>query len=122
MEKELFDFVAERANILAAADTSKQDTKEAAQAWKDAVAADDSDASVEAATNALLDFLEDRMLGIDDLIAFAEGPAVDIMGAEVAAGMLAGAKARKAAGWKYCICEAHVAAAELLGKFGRIEL
>ncbi|MBQ1449314.1 MAG: 3-hydroxyisobutyrate dehydrogenase [Eggerthellaceae bacterium] len=122
MEKELFDFVAERANILAAADTSKQDTKEAAQAWKDAVAADDSDASVEAATNALLDFLEDRMLGIDALIAFAEGPAVDIMGAEVAAGMLAGAKARKAEGWKYCICEAHVAAAELLGKFGRIEL
>ena len=122
MEKELFDFVAERANILAAADTSKQDTKEAAQAWKDAVAADDSDASVEAATNALLDFLEDRMLGIDDVIAFAEGPAVDIMGAEVAAGMLAGAKARKAEGWKYCICEAHVAAAELLGKFGRIEL
>ena len=122
MEKELFDFVAERANILAAADTSKQDTKEAAQAWKDAVAADDSDASVEAATNALLDFLEDHMLGIDALIAFAEGPAVDIMGAEVAAGMLAGAKARKAEGWKYCICEAHVAAAELLGKFGRIEL
>ena len=122
MEKELFDFVAEHVDILAVADTSKQDTKEAAQAWKDAVAADDSDASVEAATNALLDFLEDRMLGIDALIAFAEGPAVDIMGAEVAAGMLAGAKARKAEGWKYCICEAHVAAAELLGKFGRIEL
>ena len=122
MEKELFDFVAKRADILAVANTSKQDTKDAAQAWKDAVAADDSDASVEAATNALLDFLEDRMLGIDALIAFAEGPAVDIMGAEVAAGMLAGAKARKAEGWKYCICEAHVAAAELLGKFGRIEL
>ena len=122
MEKELFDFVAERADVLAVANSSKQDTKDAAQAWKDAVAADDSDASVEAATNALLDFLEDRMLGIDALIAFAEGPAVDIMGAEVAAGMLAGAKARKAEGWKYCICEAHVAAAELLGKFGRIEL
>ena len=53
------------------------------------------------------------MLGIDDLIAFAEGPAADIMGAEAAAGMLAGAKARKAEGWKYCICEAHTAAAEL---------
>ncbi len=122
MEKELFDFVAEHADILAAADTSKQETKDAAQAWKDAVAADSSDAAVEAATNALLDFLEGRMLGIDDLIAFAEGPAADIMGAEAAAGMLAGAKARKADGWKYCICEAHVAAAELLGKFGRIEL
>lgn len=34
MEKELFDFVAERAGILAAADTSKQDTKDAAAAWE----------------------------------------------------------------------------------------
>lgn len=122
MEKELFDFVAERAGILAVADTSKQDTKEAARAWKDAVAADSSDTAVEAATNTLLDFLEGRMTGIDDVIAFAEGPAADIMGADAAAGMLAAAKARKAEGWKYCICEAHVAAAELLGKFGRIEL
>ena len=122
MEKELFDFVAEHVDILAVADTSKQETKDAAQAWKNAVAADNSDAAVEAATNDLLDFLEGRMLGIDDVIAFAEGPAADIMGAEAAAGMLAGAKARKAEGWKYCICEAHVAAAELLGKFGRIEL
>ena len=122
MEKELFDFVAERADILVASGSSKQDTKDAAQAWKDAVAADGSDAAVEAATNALLDFLEGRMLGIDNLIAFAEGPAVDIMGAEAAAGMLAAAQARKAEGWKYCICEAHTDAAELLGKFGRIEL
>ena len=122
MEKELFDFVAERAGILAASDTSKQDTKEAAQAWKDAVAADDSDAAVQAATNTLLDFLEGRMLGIDDLIAFAEGAAANVMGAEAAAGLLAAAQARKADGWKYCICEAHTAAAELLGKFGRIEL
>lgn len=60
--------------------------------------------------------------GIDDVIAFAEGPAAGIMGADAAAGMLAAAKARKADGWKYCICEAHTAAAELLGKFGRIEL
>ena len=45
MEKELFDYVAERAGILATADTSKQETKDAAAAWKDAVAADSSDAS-----------------------------------------------------------------------------
>ena len=96
MEKELFDFVAERADILAVADTSKQETKDAAQAWKDAVAADGSDAAVEAATNDLLDFLEGRMLGIDDVIAFAEGPAADIMGAEAAAGMLAGQERRRA--------------------------
>ena len=120
MEKELFDYVAERVDVLSVATTSKQETKDAALAWKDAVAADAAAADV--ATEKLLDFLEGRMLGIDDVIAFAEGPAADIMGAEAAAGMLAGAKARKAEGWKYCICEAHVAAAELLGKFGRIEL
>ena len=56
MEKELFDYVAERAGILATADTSKQETKDAAAAWKDAVAADSSDAAVEAATTKLLDF------------------------------------------------------------------
>ena len=119
MEKELIDYVAERADILAVSETSKQDTKEAALAWK---AAADEGADIEAATNSLLDFLEGRMVGIDDVIAFAEGPAAGIMGEEAAAGMLAGAKTRKAEGWKYCICEAHVAAAELLGKFGRIEL
>ena len=53
MEKELFDYVAERAGILATADTSKQETKDAAAAWKDAVAADSSDAAVEAATTKL---------------------------------------------------------------------
>ena len=60
MEKELFDYVAERAGILATADTSKQETKDAAAAWKDAVFADSSDAAVEAATTKLLDFLEGR--------------------------------------------------------------
>ena len=122
MEKELLDFAAAKVDEMLAAGSASAATKAAAQAWKDAVAADGSDAAVEAATNALLDFLEGRMLGIDDLIAFAEGPAAGIMGAEAAAGMLEAAKARKAEGWKYCICEAHTAAAELLGKFGRIEL
>ena len=122
MQKELFDFVAERADILAAADTSKQETKEAAQAWKDAVAADGSDAAVEAATNALLDFLEGRMLGIDDLIGFLEGPGAGIFGEEACAAMLTAQKERKEQGEKYCNCEAHTAAGELLAKFGRIEL
>ena len=85
MEKELFDYVAERAGILATADTSKQDTKDAAAAWKDAIAADSSDAAVEAATNKLLDFLEGRPTTIDGVIAFAQGPAKEMMGEEVAA-------------------------------------
>ena len=121
MEKELFDFVAKRAGILAAADTSKQDTKDAAAAWEDAVAAD-SDAAVEAATTKLLDFLEGRPTTIDGVIAFAQGPAKEIMGEETAAKMLEAQLARKEAGAKYCNCPSCAAASELLAKFGRIEL
>ena len=94
MEKELFDYVAERAGILATADTSKQETKDAAAAWKDAVAADSSDAAVEK----------------------------EMMGEEVAAKMLEAQLARKEAGAKYCNCPSCAAASELLAKFGRIEL
>ncbi|MBQ9041920.1 MAG: 3-hydroxyisobutyrate dehydrogenase [Eggerthellaceae bacterium] len=117
MEKELFDYVAERAEILSKADTSKQETKEAALAW---IAA--ADADVDAATEKLLDFLEGRMLPIDDLIAFLEGPGPQFFGEEAAANMLAFQKQRKEQGGKYCNCEAHTAAGELLAKFGRIEL
>ena len=40
MEKESFDFVAERVETLIASGASTQVTKDAAQAWKDAVAED----------------------------------------------------------------------------------
>ena len=122
MEKELFDYVTERAGILATADTSKQDTKDAAAAWKDAVAADNSDAAVDAATTKLLDFLEGRPTTIDGVIAFAQGPAKEMMGEEAAAKMLEAQLARKEAGAKYCNCPSCSAASELLAKFGRIEL
>lgn len=117
MEKELYDYVAQRVEVLSKADTSKQETKEAALAWKAAAEAD-----ADAATKALLDFLEGRMLPIDGLIAFLEGPAPQIFGEDVAATMLAAQKQRKEQGEKYCNCEAHAAAGELLAKFSRIEL
>ena len=101
MEKELFDYVAERAGILATADTSKQETKDAAAAWKDAVAVDSSDAAVEAATTKLLDFLEGRPTTIDGVIAFAQGPAKEMMGEETAAKMLEAQLARKEAGGSF---------------------
>ena len=122
MEKELFDYVAERADILAVSGASTQVTKDAALAWKDAVAADNSDASVEEATTKLLDILEGRPTTIDGVIAFAQGPAVQFMGEEAAAAMLAKQLARKEQGAKYCDCDACTAASELLAKFGRIEL
>lgn len=120
MDKELYDYVAERVDILAVSPASTQLTQDTAKAWKEAVEADASAADVE--TEKLLDYLETRMKTIDDEIAFFEGPAKDFMGEEAAAAALEAQKARKAAGGKYCDCEMHTAAAEILAKFGRIEL
>lgn len=122
MEKELFDYVAERADILSTAGSATQVTKDAALAWKNAVAADDGDAAVEEATTKLLDVLEGRPTTIDGVIAFAQGPAVELMGEEAATQFLAKQQKRKEEGAKYCDCPACAAASELLAKFGRIEL
>ncbi len=120
MEKELFDYVSERADILAASNASTQVTKDAANTWKEAVAADA--AVADDATVKLLDILEGRPTTIDGVIAFAQGPAASMFGEEAAAKMLAEQQERKAQGAKYCNCEACTAASELLAKFGRIEL
>ena len=66
--------------------------------------------------------MEGRPTTIDGVIAFAEGPAKQMMGEEAAAKMLAEQKERKAQGAKYCNCPSCTAASELLAKFGRIEL
>ena len=108
--------------VLATNDASTQVTKEAAAAWEAAVAADASDEAVAAATDKLLDVLEGRPTTIDGVIAFAEGPAKQLMGEEAAAAMLAEQLKRKEAGAKYCNCPSCTAASELLAKFGRIEL
>ena len=120
MEKELFDYIAERVDILSVSGASTQVTKDAALAWKEAVAADGAD--VEAATTALLDILEGRPTTIDGVIAFAQGPAKQMFGEEAAEQMLAEQLARKEQGAKFCNCEACTAASELLAKFGRVEL
>lgn len=120
MEKELFDYVAERADVLSVSGASTQVTKDAALAWKEAVAADA--AAADEATVKLLDVLEGRPTTIDGVIAFAQGPAAGMFGEEVAAQILAKQLARKEQGAKYCDCEACTAASELLAKFGRIEL
>lgn len=120
MEKELFDFVAARADILSTADTATQVTKDAALAWKATVAADEG--AADAATEELLNILEGRPTTIDGVIAFAQGAAKELFGEEAAANILATQQQRKADGAKWCDCEACTAAVELLAKFGRAEL
>lgn len=122
MDKETFDYIAERAEALTKAESSTQVTKDAAAAWLAATAPGASDAAIDEATRKLLDVLEGRPTTIDGVIAFAEGPAAQLLGEEAAAQMLAAQQARKAAGAKWCNCEACSAATEILAKFGRIEL
>lgn len=121
MDKSTVDYIAERAEILAASHASTQTTKDAALAWKEAVAAGGEGAADEA-TEKLLDVLEGRPTTIDGVIAFAEGPAKGMLGEEAAAQMLAAQKERKAQGAKWCNCDACTAATEILAKFGRAEL
>lgn len=122
MEKELFDYVTERAEVLAINDASTQVTKDAAAAWEAAVAADASDEAVAAATDKLLDVLEGRPTTIDGVIAFAEGPAKQLMGERPLRQCSPSSSSAKEAGAKYCNCPSCTAASELLAKFGRIEL
>ena len=114
MDKELFDYTAQKVEELLAAPSSSQTTRAAAQGWKDAIAAGE-----DAATKKLLDAIDEHHTTIDELIAFASGAAKDVMGEEVAAGMLAHAQEIKAQGAKYCDCAACTATHELLAKHGR---
>ena len=56
------------------------------------------------------------------MIAFLQGPAIEMLGEDAAASALAAQQQRKEAGAKYCDCEACSAATEILAKFDRIEL
>ena len=116
MDKELLDYTAQKVDELLTAHSSSQVTLEAAQGWKDAIAAGKD---ADAATKALLDAIDQHHTTIDELIAFAGGAAKDVLGEEVAAGMLAHALEIKEQGAKYCDCAACTATHELLAKHGR---
>lgn len=116
MEKELFDYTAQKVEELLAAGSSSQNTRESCETWKKAIA---EGGDADTATKVLLDALDEHHTTIDELIAFASGTAKELMGEEAAAGMLAHAKEIKAAGAKYCDCAACTATHELLAKHGR---
>lgn len=117
MEKELLDFTAGKVDEMLAAPSASETTKNAAQAWKDAVAAGED---ADAATNTLLDAISARQTTIDSLIVFVSSDkAKEVFGEETAAGMLAHAKERKEAGAQFCDCAACRPCHELLAKFGR---
>lgn len=123
MDKETLQYVEERCKTLVATGSSKQETKDAAQTWLDAVAAAGSNEAVEAATTTLLDYLDGKPKTVDGLIEFFSSDAgKQLFGEEKAAEVLEAQKKRKEEGAKFCSCEACTAASEILGKFGRVEL
>ena len=67
MDKQLLDYAASKVDEMLAAPSASEETKRAAQAWKDAVAkGNDADA----ATSTLLDAISAHQTTIDDLIPY----------------------------------------------------
>lgn len=65
MDKKLFDYTAQKVEDLLAAASSSQKTRDAAQGWKDAIAAGE-DADV--ATSKLLDIIDEHHTTIDEVL------------------------------------------------------
>lgn len=101
----------ENVNNLLAAPSCCAELKAAAQAWLDALGT----AREAEMTRALIAELEEDIMPIDGLIAFADSEAgAKVFGADKAKGIAAHAKERKAAGAKYCDCPACAAAEAIL--------
>jgi hypothetical protein len=116
MTPELLAFTSTKVDELLAAASSSKQTRDAAQAWKDAKA---SGADMDIATTTLLDAIDKHHTTVEELIAFANGAAKDVLGAAAAAKMYEHGLELKAKGDKYCDCAACVAARPLLAKHGR---
>ena len=85
--------------------------KDACGAWIDAVGTEGEKAAAEA----LFVRLREDVMGVDETIEFFKTPAAEAhFGKEVAAQKLEGLIAHKAAGGKYCNCDACALGAKLL--------
>ena len=116
MDKELLEYTAQKVEELLAAPSSSKTTLDAAQDWKSAIA---SGADADEATVQLLDAIDQHHTTIDEVIAFAQGGAKELLGEEYAATMLEHAHQLKEEGAKYCDCAACTATHELLAQHGR---
>lgn len=105
------DFYVQKMKELMNAHSCCVEAKEAAQNWLDAVGTEKE----KEAAKQLITELEEDIMPIDDLITFADSDTgVQIFGEKIAAKILTHAKEIKAAGAKYCDCEACTAVAAIL--------
>ena len=113
MSKETLEFAQEKAKELIAAPSCSAEAKEAAQAWLAAVGTDKQAEE----TKKFIAEMEEDIIPIDGLIAFAESDAGAKVfgGAEKAKGVAEHGKEIKA-GAKYCDCPACAAVEAILSK------
>ena len=103
MEGKIREIVIEKSKALIEAPTCSAETKEAAQKWLAAAGTADEKAE----TASYISELEEDIMPIDQLIAFAGSEAgKGYFGADAASGIEAHAREIKAAGGKYCDCPA----------------
>ena len=104
MSKETLEYVVAKAKELIVAPSCSAEAKEAAQAW---IAAVGTDKQAEE-TKKFIAEMEEDIIPIDGLIAFAESDAGAKVfgGAEKAKGVAEHGREIKAAGAKYCDCAA----------------
>ena len=112
MKQEVLETVVEKTRELIEAPTCSRETKEAAQRWLDAVGT----AAEKEETLAFIKELEEDIMPLEGLIAFAESDmGVKVFG-DAAGGVAEHARQIKAAGAKYCDCPACAAVEAILAK------
>lgn len=113
MNQNVKEYVTEKVNELINAPTCNSKTREAAESW---LAAAGTEKETEE-TKKFLSELEEDIMPIDNLIAFAGSEAgAKVFGEEKAKDVAAHAKEIKAAGAKYCDCPACAAVEAILDK------
>ncbi|MCI6466755.1 MAG: molecular chaperone Hsp90 [Faecalicatena sp.] len=113
MSENAKEFVVEKVKELMNAASCCADAKAVAQSWLDALGTENE---AEAAKNLIAE-LEEDIMPIDGLIAFADSEAgAQVFGAEKAKAVASHAKEIKAAGAKYCDCLACAAVEAILEK------
>ena len=112
MSKETLEFIQEKAKELIAAPSCSAEAKEAAQAWLAAVGTDKQAEE----TKKFIAEMEEDIIPIDGLIAFAESDAGAKVFGDKAKVIAEHAQDIKAKGAKYCDCPACAAVEAILSK------
>ncbi|HIZ82492.1 MAG TPA: molecular chaperone Hsp90 [Candidatus Mediterraneibacter pullistercoris] len=113
MKKEILDYVTEKTHEMMRAHSCSAEAKAAGQAWLDAVGTEKEAEE----TKRYIEELEEDIMPIDSLIAFAESEGgAKVFGEEKSKEVAAHAREIKAAGAKYCDCPACAAAEAILMK------